>query len=180
MELSLVCRHRSCRLLRSRRVHSYCCFSAPSFGHAVTMQFQWSFLWIIWFCAYSAQDVIKRQYKSEYFTSHCPWNVHLCFYDMLLACLAGLFTSLFIAAELQKTNNQKNPLIWSWTWNMNKSEKRAASRHGGVNHVNDRITEQRPLKVKIENQLVCLLPLLTQWGTFLMKEPRSGDTEASL
>lgn len=45
---------------------------------------------------------------------------------------------------------------------MNKSEKRAASLHGGVNHVNDRITEQRPLKVKIENQLVCLLSLLTQ------------------
>lgn len=45
---------------------------------------------------------------------------------------------------------------------MNKSEKRAASLHGGVNHVNYRITEQRPLKVKIENQLVCLLSLLTQ------------------
>lgn len=48
--------------------------------------------------------------------------------------------SLFTAAELQKASH----FLWSWTWNMNKSEETSSF----ANHINYRITEQRPQKSK--------------------------------
>lgn len=63
---------------------------------------------------------------------------------MLLAYLAGLYEPLHSSWATKSLTR----FLWSWTWNMNKSEETSSFATWRVNHINYRITEQRQQKSK--------------------------------